>query len=208
MAIDMRAVRRAGLALLSPAILACASSEPQILSGQAEAARSPSARMGGATMSRGMMRGGMMRGGMMGGGMMGASMGEMRVIRGLLTAPDRIRRTVENVPDGVLAVTTSDDPRVTELIRTHVRQMKASYRRGEPIRTADPLFRELFANRDRITLSIEDVPGGVRVRHTSGDPELVPLIRQHARHFVSEAAEQGMSRAMKPTPLPPGYDGP
>ena len=197
--------RVAPLALLSPVILACSSPERHAASNQGLAPQSSSAMMGGGMP---MMRNGMMGNGMMGGGMMGASMDEMRVIRGLLTSPDQIERTVHNVPGGVLAVTTSGDPRVAQLIRTHVRQMRASYDRDEPIRAMDPVFRELFANRDRITLRIEDIPGGVRVLHTSDDPQVVALIRQHAHHFVSEAAERGMARAMRPTPLPEGYERP
>jgi len=154
------------------------------------------------------MSGNMMRSGMMGGGMMGASTAEMRVIRELLGNPGRIERTVRDVPGGVLAITTSDDPRVAQLLRSHVRQMRASYERDEPIRTMDPLFRELFLNRERINLQVEDILGGVRVLHTSDDPQVVALIRQHAHHFVSEAAEQGMARAMRPTPLPQGYRRP
>lgn len=159
-------------------------------------------------MGSGMPMSGMMRSGMMGGGMMGASTAEMRVIRGLLANPGRIERTVRDVPGGVLAVSTSDDPRVAQLLRSHVRQMRASYERDEPIRTMDPLFRELFLNRERINLQVEDILGGVRVLHTSDDPQVVALIRQHAHHFVSEAAEQGMARAMRPTPLPQGYRRP
>jgi len=203
---QLAGLRRIGLlALVSPIILACSSPERQAASNQSQAPQSSSGMMGGGMP---MMRNGMMGGGMMGGGMMGASMDEMRVIRGLLTSPDRIERTVRNVPGGVVAVTTSADPQVAQLIRTHVRQMRASYERDEPIRTMDPVFRELFANRDRITLKIEDIPGGVRVLHTSDDPQVAALIRQHAHHFVSEAAEQGMARAMRPTPLPKGYQRP
>lgn len=198
------------LALLSPVILACSSPDRHAASHQSQAPQSASRMTGGGMpmMRNQMMGGGMMGGGMMGGGMMGASMDEMRVIHGLLTSPNRIERTVRNVPGGVLAVTTSDDPRVAQLIRTHVRQMRASYERDQPIRTVDPVFRELFANRDRITLKVEDIPGGVRVLHTSDNPQVAALIRQHAHHFVSEAAEQGMARAMRPTPLPEGYRRP
>lgn len=192
------------LALLTPVILACSSPERHAAFNQNHAPQSSSAMMGGGMP---MMRNGMMGGGMMGGGM-GASMAEMSVIRGLLTNPGRIERTVRDVRGGVLAVTTSDDPRVAQLIRTHVRQMRSSYERDEPIRTMDPVFREMFANRDRISLEIEDVPGGVRVLHRSDDPQIAALIRQHAHHFVSEAAEQGMARAMRPTPLPQGYRRP
>lgn len=144
---------------------------------------------------------GMMSEGMMGGEMMG----DMRSIHGLLTNHQKIERRVEDIPNGVRTITTSDDPDVSKLIRTHVRQMKARYGRGQPIRTMDPVFRELFENRDKASFQYEDIPGGIRVTHTSDDPQVVLLIRQHARHFVSEAAQQGMSRAMRPTPLPEGY---
>lgn len=191
---------RLGGLLAVPVILACSSPERHAAVDQGQAPASLSGMMGS-----GMP---MMRNGMMGGGMIGASREEMRVIHGLLISPDRIERSVRNVPGGVLAVTTSDDPKVAQMIRTHVRQMRASYDRDEPIRTMDPLFRELFANRDRITLKIEDIPGGVRVLHTSDDRHVSALIRQHAHHFVSEATEQGMPRAMRPTPLPKGYQRP
>lgn len=145
--------------------------------------------------------------GMMDGGMMddAGAMGDMATIRQLLTNHERIERTVENVPGGVRTVTVSGDPEVTALIREHVREMKARYGRGRPIRTMDPVFRELFRHRDRATLEIEDIAGGVRVLHTSEDPKVTALIRQHAHEFVSEAAEQGMRRAMRPTTLPEGY---
>lgn len=146
--------------------------------------------------------GGMMSGeGMMGPGMMR----DMRSIHGLLTSHEKIDRRVEDIPNGVRTVTTSDDPATAELIRAHVRQMKARYGRGQPIRIMDPVFRELFKNRNKASLEYEDVPGGIRVTHTSDDPRVVLLIRQHARRFVSEAAAEGMSRAMRPTPLPEGY---
>lgn len=159
-------------------------------------------RMGGP-----MMDGGVMGGQGMGEGMMDGGMADMRTIRGLLASHEAIERRVEDVPGGVRTVTVSDDPEVTELIRRHVREMKARYDRGQPIRPIDPVFRELFRHRDRATMAIEDVPGGVRVLHRSDDPEVAALIRQHAHRFVSEAAEEGMRRAMRPTPLPEGYRG-
>lgn len=139
-------------------------------------------------------------------GMMGPEMmQDMRTIRGLLTSHERIERSVEDIPNGVRTVTTSDDPEVAQLIRNHVRQMKARYERDQPIRMMDPVFRELFETRDKASLTYQDIPGGIRVVHTSDDPQVVLLIRQHARRFVSEAAAEGMRRAMRPTPLPEGY---
>ena len=46
--------------------------------------------------------------------------------------------------------TTSSDPRVTALIRKRVREMKEHIEKGRPIRQMDPLFREIFANHERI----------------------------------------------------------
>lgn len=146
---------------------------------------------------------------MSGEGMMGPEMmQDMRSIHGLLTNHEKIERRVEDIPNGVRTVTTSDDPQVAQLIRTHVRQMNARYERDQPIRLMDPVFRELFRNRDKASLTFEDIPGGIRVTHTSDDPQVVLLIRQHAHRFVSEVAEQGMRRAMRPTPLPQGYRPP
>ncbi len=188
---------RAGLlAALAVVVLACSPG------GEADRGMAMG-RMMGSDMP--MMRG--MRGGMMSqGGMMGAGMvQDMGTIHGLLASHQSIDRRVEDLRNGVRTVTTSDDPRIAELIRTHVRQMTARYERDQPIRMMDPVFRELFENRDKATLRYEDIPGGIRVTHTSDDPQVVLLIRQHARRFVSEAAKQGMSRAMRPTPLPEGY---
>ncbi|CAN5857204.1 hypothetical protein BH23GEM7_BH23GEM7_25020 [soil metagenome] len=139
-------------------------------------------------------------------GMMGPQMmQQMRVIRRLLVNHEKIERQVEDIPGGVRTITRSDDPEVAELIRTHVRQMKERFEQDMPIRMMDPVFRELFEHRERAHLEYEEIPGGVRVTHTSEDPQVVLLIRQHAHRFVSEAAEQGMRRAMQPTPLPEGY---
>lgn len=133
------------------------------------------------------------------------AMSDMATIRRLLASHETIDRRVENVPGGVHTFTVSRDPEVTSLIRTHVREMRARYDRNQPIRMMDPVFRELFRHRDKAAMKIEDIPGGVRVIHTSDDPKVTALIRQHAHRFVSEAAREGMRRAMQPTPLPEGY---
>ncbi len=159
--------------------------------------------------NRGMMGPGMMGqmpNWMMGGGMMDENMmRDMGPIHGLLTQHEKIHRTVEEIPGGVRTVTTSEDPQVTDLIRTHVREMKERIEKGQPIRQMDPLFREIFRHHEKIRLEIEDVPGGVRATETSDDPQVTLLIRQHAKRAVSEFVQGGMSRAMQGTPLPEGY---
>lgn len=126
-------------------------------------------------------------------------------IQDLLTQHEKIQRSIEEIPNGIRAVTTSTDPDITTLIRTHVREMKSRIQDGHPIRAEDPLFREIFRHHDKIRFEIEDVPGGVRVTETSSDPQVVLLIRQRAQRAESEFVSGGMKRAMHPTPIPEAY---
>lgn len=143
---------------------------------------------------------------MMSGQTMGPEMMEdMRVIHDLLLGHDRIRRRVADVEDGIRARTTSADPEIAELIRTHVWRMRDRVEEGNPIRLMDPVFREIFEHHEAIEMDVEETPGGVVVVETSADPQVELLIRQHAHRAVSEFVAEGMARAMRPTPLPPGY---
>ena len=155
----------------------------------------------GAGMSGGPMPDWMMSSGEMDSGMARA----MPVIQQLLVAHEEIRRDVQDIPNGVRSRTTSGDGDIAELIRTHVHQMRTRIDRGNPIRQMDPLFRELFKHSDAITMQVTDLPDGVQVVETSADPQVQLLIRQHAYRAVSEFVAKGMARAMRPTPLPPGY---
>jgi hypothetical protein len=178
-------------------------------------ARQPATRpTAGPGRGMGMMRGrGMGAGAGMGGRGMGpgAGMGgpgNMREVMGvfhqLLTDHAQIQRTVQEVDDGVVTVTTSKNPVVTALIRTHAAQMKTRLEKGQPVRRWDPLFVEIFKHADKIDLKIDEVAGGVRVTETSEDPQVVPLIRQHAQ-TVSQFVARGWDRAHEATPLPEGY---
>ncbi|MBF6137985.1 hypothetical protein IU501_34000 [Nocardia otitidiscaviarum] len=152
--------------------------------------------------------GGDMPGWMMDDGMMdGSMMGDMRVIRALLTGHEDIRREVEDIDGGIRSITTSTDPRLAGLIREHVLAMRARIAENRPIRHGDPVFREIFEHHDALHLEPAELADGMRVIETSPDPQVVLLIRQHAHRAVSEFVESGMSRAMRPTPLPDGYRG-
>jgi hypothetical protein len=132
----------------------------------------------------------------------------MATIHALMADHAAIERRVVDVPGGVETWTESADPAVAARIRTHVREMAARLDDGRPMRRWDPLFAELFAHADAVTLEIEDTPRGVRVVETSRDPQVALLIRQHARRGVSEFVERGMDRMHEPTPLPDGYEPP
>jgi hypothetical protein len=126
-------------------------------------------------------------------------------IHALLDNHEAIERSVRVLDDGVVTVTTSDDPAITEKIRLHVRQMEQRMKSGHGLRWWDPVFAELFRNHDKVRMEIEEVPGGVRVRETSDDPDVVLLIHQHALRGVSEFVEDGHARARQETPLPEDY---
>lgn len=130
------------------------------------------------------------------------------VFHTLLAEHAKIERVVEDLPDGVRTLTTSDDPLVAGLIRLHVRQMDACLGAGLAVRRWDPIFVELARHYDRIEMVIEDVPGGVRVTETSDDPRVAMLIHQHAHRGVSEFVARGFDRAHEPTPMPEGYETP
>lgn len=157
----------------------------------------------------GMMQDGMMseemRKAMMSRGMGPEMMRDMRVIRSMLMNHEQIERRVENLENGVKTWTTSDDPEIASAIRTHVQQMKERMENQQPIRQMDPVFRELFEHADKIRIEIEHTEKGVVITETSEDPQVVKLIQQHANKAVSEFVDQGMQRAMQPTPLPEGY---
>jgi hypothetical protein len=162
--------------------------------------------MMGGPMSDDMMGGEMPEWMMSGEGMMrGEMIEDMRVIHALLTNHDRVRRDVDDIATGIRARTTSADPEIAGLIRTHVERMKSRVEEGEAVRQMDPVFREIFAHHEEIEMEVERTAGGVLVVETSTSPQVELLIRQHAHRAVSEFVAQGMARAMRPTPLPHGY---
>lgn len=145
---------------------------------------------------------------MSGDGMMDGAMREhTRVIRQLLRRHDEIEREVQDIATGIRSRTTSADPELADLLLTHVQQMKDRVERGNTIRRMDPVFREIFEHHTQVEMDVTPLAHGVLVVETSDDPQVELLIRQHAHRAVSEFVAEGMSRARRPTPLPPGYRG-
>jgi len=138
-------------------------------------------------------------------GRRGAGMSDHENIHALLDRHEVIERSVEEIDGGVVTVTTSDDPEVVRTLREHVREMQQRMESGHGMRWWDPVFAELFRNHDKVLMEIEDVPGGVRVRETSDDPDIAMLIRQHAIRGINEFVAEGPTRARQATPLPDGY---
>lgn len=132
-------------------------------------------------------------------GMMGvahdsATMAQMRIIHELFINHDRIRRTVTALPDGIRALTESDDPRIAQLLKAHVASMRERVDTGNdpglPIESES--LRSIFRNHDRIRTTVETTDKGVVVVQTSTDPETVVALQQHASE-VTDFVKEGMA---------------
>jgi len=118
----------------------------------------------------GMVHNGMGQGGM--GGMMNGGMGCAMdgcpgpVFMSLLNHHTKIQRETKDTDTGIWSRTTSDDPEVAALIKTHVQQMNAlleSCAKGQCTHTPryfDPLFRAVYKNADKIDMQVRVALGG------------------------------------------------
>jgi hypothetical protein len=116
-----------------------------------------------------------------------------------------IVREIEDIPNGVATTTRSPgNPGAVGVLERHVREMKGLIEDGGRIRVWDPLFSEIFDHYDEIEMVVETLEDGVRVIETSENPEVVKLIRAHARK-VSEFVARGPAAVHESTPLPADY---
>lgn len=82
------------------------------------------------------------------------------VFMSLLNQHSKIQRNVKDTDTGIDSLTTSDDPQVAALIKTHVQQMRAlldSCAKGQCSHTPryfDPLFRAVYSNADKIDMKV------------------------------------------------------
>lgn len=138
-----------------------------------------------------------------GGGMSkdAAPKSDMELIRFLLGHRKEIKRSVTNLPNGVVTVTESANPQVAAVLQTHVVSMKKRVEEVRPIHARDPLFAEIFRNARKINMLVQPTATGVKVVETSDDPYAVKLIQMHAV-VVSLFIQNGQAEAMKNHPVP------
>lgn len=126
---------------------------------------------------------------------------DMGTIHALLMESKKIRRSVKLLPQGVEALTESDDTKVAAMIYEHTVAMAARLKEKRPIRQWDPLFALLFEQADKIKLEVLKTKKGVRIRETSGDPYLVKAIQAHAAG-VTDFVKEGTMGMAKEHPVP------
>ncbi len=147
-------------------------------------------RFGG--MGTGMM--GMMAPGMMGMAHDERTQAQLQVIHTMFINHDRIKRTVENLPNGIRTVTESDDQKLADLIKKHVAEMGNRVNAGDdpglPIES-DSLH-AIFRDKNKIKTNYQNTDKGVAVVQTSDDPETVAELQKHASE-VSDFVQEGMT---------------
>jgi hypothetical protein len=126
------------------------------------------------------------------------------VFHTLLKRHTEIQREVLEQPDGIRTLTRSGAPELVALIQEHALAMHQRLREGMGLRFWDPAFREIFAAREQVHMSIQLLPDGVAVEETSADTNVVKLIQAHGRG-VSAFVREGFAAAARATPLPDDY---
>lgn len=140
--------------------------------------------------AQGMMENNRLPGSMMGGNDMGT-------IHQLFANHNQIYRTVKDIPGGIQAVTESPNPQITALIQSHVSKMYQRIETGQtfPMIHMAPSLPAMFRNADAYQRQLQLTAKGIIVTETSSDPEMVTIIREHARE-VSNFVEEGMPAMM------------
>lgn len=126
---------------------------------------------------------------------------DREVFQYLLANHNQIRRSVELLPNGVETLTESNVPEIAAKLKEHVDWMKHRVEAKQPIRMRDPLFAEIFAHADKISLTYELTEHGVRVKETSDDAYVVKLIQSHAK-VVTGFVERGFAEARQNHAVP------
>lgn len=134
---------------------------------------------------------------------MGAMQGDMTTLHAMFADRDKIKRTINNLPDGAEAITESDDVAIADMIKEHVPAMEDRVLGNKPLppMTFHPIFVALIKHADDYTLSYEETDKGVKVTYQSDDPYVVMLVQEHAK-LVSRFIKNGMEEIHTPYELP------
>lgn len=148
-------------------------------------------------MGHGMMMQGMQRGPMAGMHSGDAAFqADMQPVHEMLAGHEKIKRSVENLPDGIRTVTESDDPQVAQALKAHVASMEQRLKDGRIFNLFSSTLPVLFDNKDKLRTTVEMTENGSIVTQTSADAEVVAALQAHAGE-VDELARDGMAAMMR-----------
>lgn len=119
----------------------------------------------------------------------------------LLESHRELKRETQMIEQGIIARTTSDNPRLAKILQDHVHGMEQRFAQGRAIRSWDPLFAALFEFREQITMEYRAIDKGVEAKLTAEDAKLIELIQCHdatLHQFVDYGYEKSGNISPKP----------
>ena len=105
---------------------------------------------------------------------------DQQIIRNLVQNHHLIERTHTNRDDGIDSHTWSENPQVSDWIKTHVAQMTARLEQGRGIRLWDPVFQAVFDNFEHLTMKVTNTTNGVDVTELGDNDCSIGLAQAHA----------------------------
>lgn len=126
---------------------------------------------------------------------------DQSVFHTLLRRHTELRRSVEALSNGIRAETTASAPDLVALLHDHAEQMHRRLEEGFGLRHWDPAFAEIFAQKDKVKMTITPTETGVIAKETSDAPNVVKLLQAH-RAVVTAFVREGGRAASQPSPLP------
>ena len=118
---------------------------------------------------------------------------EVNDLKQLFQKHNEIKRLVENIPNGIITVTESDNEELRSSIVDHVTMMvtRLQEEKNPQVIIQSPTLHEIFKYYDEIETEIELTEKGISVIQTSENPEVVALLQQHALE-ISDMVDRGM----------------
>jgi len=118
---------------------------------------------------------------------------EVADLKQLFQKHNEISRLVENIPNGIITVTESDNEKLRSSIIDHVTLMvtRLQEEKNPQVIIQSPTLHEIFKYYDEIETELELTEKGISLIQTSTNPEVVALLQQHASE-ISDMVDRGM----------------
>ena len=118
---------------------------------------------------------------------------EIADLKQLFQKHNEISRSVENIPNGIITVTETDNEELRSSIVDHVSMMvtRLQEEKNPQVIIQSPTLHEIFEYYDEIETEIELTDKGISIIQTSNNPEVVALLQQHAFE-ISDMVDRGM----------------
>jgi len=107
-----------------------------------------------------------------------------------------IRRSVHQLKNGVRTVTESTNPRITDLLQTHVAKMYQHVAQGREVRCMSDSLPTMFRNASKYHRQDIMTPHVIAIEETTDDEQVLAAIRRHADE-VTAFVREGMPGLMQ-----------